>query len=99
SVTLWKLHDVPTRRSSDLGAASSAASGVSRGAKALPGVARNFANKAAGGLGAAQGVGNKIAQQGLGKTMSSGATPKPPAALFARSEEHTSELQSRFDLV
>ena len=56
------------------GVASSAASGVSRGAKALPGVARNFANKAAGGIGAAQGVGNKIAQQGLGKTMSSGAT-------------------------
>ncbi|MEI2414322.1 hypothetical protein V8V50_10395 [Ligilactobacillus salivarius] len=56
------------------GAASSAASGVSRGTKALPGMARNFANKAAGGIGAAQGVGNKIAQQGLGKTMSSGAT-------------------------
>ena len=56
------------------GDASIAASGVSRGTKALPGMARNFANKAAGGIGAAQGVGNKIAQQGLGKTMSSGAT-------------------------
>src|SRR5699024_12728248 len=85
----------PTRRSSDLMAFSMAACGGSSGSTATSGATSTDSTAADGSATAATGV-----------TVQVGPNPETldPALNSAidganRSEEHTSELQSRFDLV
>src|SRR5207249_11875210 len=80
------LHSFPTRRSSDLAAA--------REPEHLPRLRRLQRRARAGGRAVTRVLG-----VGLLTGWGAGVAALPEDARRARSEEHTSELQSRFDLV
>src|SRR5699024_11722651 len=81
---------------------------ISAGAAAIMGVVAKFGSQIVGGYGAAQRLDNIIMlpAQSLGASVNSMAGQnisigqwRRVSRITKRSEEHTSELQSRFDLV
>src|SRR5207249_10302272 len=93
-------HPFPTRRSSDLGPVSGGITNID---------ASDGASSERSGIGRRDGVGNgerrasaKPHTPNDGTVVWYGRTKRPAASIVRithRSEEHTSELQSRFDLV
>src|SRR5207249_10223328 len=77
------LHSFPTRRSSDLAALMRPSSTVCAVAGSPPSAS-------------ARALPSSYSHC---ETISPGRSPVSPAEIVSRSEEHTSELQSRFDLV
>src|SRR5207249_10458125 len=96
---LRDLHSFPTRRSSDLGQTHS--SGLLGEVAALvsgPGVAEHRDDERSGRL-FRHLVATQLGDEMLAESQEQVGGPRGVAWNGPRSEEHTSELQSRFDLV
>src|SRR5207248_11075723 len=93
------LHSFPTRRSSDLPPAAGGGAAAGRGRPISHGAARDARDPRPLGPAppAAGGAGSLWGGQRLAHPAAEGG--RGPAAGAGRSEEHTSELQSPYDLV
>src|SRR5207248_11550112 len=92
------LHSFPTRRSSDLGSRCGAKGGANlemRGCCGCDAECADSADGIAGSVGGRQG----LAAKGLQGRAESADAGRQTAVDRQRSEEHTSELQSPYDLV
>src|SRR5699024_11987835 len=97
SVALWYLLASPTRRSSDLVAADEAALSLSISRRQVYVLLERYRQ----GTGLVTDLASRRSDGGKGGSRLSGPVEQVIRELVRkrRSEEHTSELQSRFDLV